>query len=154
MTPRRKGFFNRELETSDYETVQAYINRAKREKVKNWRNNIRIAKKVHRVLRYKDPANWTAQEIVNYLDTLSDGAQATTLDAIRQVAPHLKEQVRTGVYREKLRRRKKDVFAEETKMIIEALRAKRLYYPETIFKLHVTTGGEKGSGTLKLEFAV
>jgi len=145
LTPRRKLFYNKETQTSDYESVQAYINRAKRECIRTWRDKLNLAKRCWRHLNHKNPANWTADEVVEFLETLSYGAKPNVLDGIRQVAPHLKDQVKTGRYREKLRRRKKNIFAKETKMIIESLRADNLHYHETVFKLHVTLGAREGA---------
>jgi len=145
LMPRRKMFYKKETQTSDYESVQAYINRAKRERIRTWRDKLNLAKRCWRYLNHKDPANWTADEVVEFLDTLSYGAKPNVLDGIRQVAPHLKDQVKTGRYREKLRRRKKNIFAKETKMIIETLRGYNLHDHETVFKLHVTLGAREGA---------
>lgn len=82
--------------------------------------------------------------MVEYLSTLTDGMTSYMLDAIRQVAPQIREEVRTGRYREKLRRRKKDIFAKEFMMMIEALRANNLAWEETVFKLHVALGAREG----------
>lgn len=112
LVPCRKTFFNPKLETSDYETVRAYIKRAKRNKLKTWKENIKIAMKCWKFLRYRDPAKWTPQQVVDYLDTLPQGSQSRHLDCIRQFAPQIKDEVRTGQYREKLRRRKK-TFSEK-----------------------------------------
>ena len=145
LMPRRKQFYKKETQTSDYESVQAYINRAKRDGIKTWKDKLNLAKRCWRRLNHKDPANWTADEVVEFLNTLSYGARPNVLDGIRQVAPHLKDQVKTGRYREKLRRRKKNIFAEESKMIIETLRASNLCHHETVFKLHVTLGAREGA---------
>lgn len=142
--PRRKHFYNGELDTSDYETVRAYIRRAKRDRAKGYKDVLKCAAKVWNALDHKDPANWTPDEVVEYLSTLTYGAASGHLDAIRQVAPHIREEVRTGRYREKLRRRKKDIFAKEFTMVVEALRANNLAWEEGVFKLHVTLGAREG----------
>jgi len=142
--PRRKTFYNTELETSDYETVQTYIRRAKRDGVKGYATYCKDGAKAWKALGYKDPGRWTADEVVEYLSTLSDGMASGMLDAIRQVAPQIRDEVRTGRYREKLRRRKKDIFATEFKMMIEAIRANNLAWEETVFKLHVALGAREG----------
>jgi len=142
--PRRKTFYNGDLDTSDYETVQAYIRRAKRDGVKGYKDNCKMLPKVWKALSYKDPGRWTADEVVDYLSMLTDGMASYMLDAIRQVAPQIRDEVRTGRYREKIRRRKKDIFATEFKMMIEALRANNLAWEETVFKLHVALGAREG----------
>jgi len=142
--PRRKTFYNIDLDTSDYETVQAYIKRAKRDEVKGYKDNCKLLAQVWKALSCKDPGRWTADEVVEYLATLSYGAAAYRLDAIRQVAPQIKDEVRTGRYREKLRRRKKDIFSNEMNMMIEALRANNLAWEETVLKLHVALGAREG----------
>lgn len=68
------------------------------------------------------------------------------LDSIRQVAPHLRDEVKTGRFREKLGRHKKDIFANEVKMIHKALESEKEFsYLETILDLHVTLGAREGS---------
>ena len=147
--PRRKVFYNRDLNTSDYETVRSYIKRARRDGLKNYKRTILTALKCWRSLGYKDPGNWTPDEVVDYLSTLTYGAASVALDAIRQVAPQIREDVRTGRYREKLRRRKKDIFAKEFMMIVDALRANNLAWEEVVFKLHVTLGAREGKTNSK-----
>lgn len=143
--PRRKHFYNGDLDTSDYETVRAYIRRAKRDGVKAYKRNCKLLTKIWKALGYKDPGRWTADEVVEYLATLTHGSAPGRLDAIRQVAPHLKDDVRTGRYREKLRRRKKDIFSNEMNMMIEAIRANNLAWEETVLKLHVALGAREGA---------
>ena len=73
------------------------------------------------------------------------------LDSIRQVAPQIaikgsKDQVQTGRFREKIRRRKKDLFGNEIDMIREALKSEKDFeYIRTIFELHLTLGAREGS---------
>ncbi len=147
--PRRKAFYNLDMDTSDYETVRAYIRRAKRDEVKGYNDVLKTAEKAWKALGYKDPGKWTPDEVVEYLSTLTYGAASNALDAVRQVAPQIKEEVRTGRYREKLRRRKKDIFAKEFKMIIEALQANNMAWEETVLKLHVTLGAREGKSNPK-----
>ena len=148
--PCRMTFFNTDLETSDCETVQAYINRAKRDGVKHWKRNVMTAWKAWKALGLKDPKSWTADEVVKYLSTLTDGAASMALDAIRQIAPQIADKhsphyVGTGRFREKLRRHKKDIFGREFMMIVEALRSNDLTWEETVLKFHVTLGAREGS---------
>lgn len=157
--PRRKTWLNVTTEISDYETVQAYINYAKREKVKTWKRVVKRASRCWRFLKYKNPVRWTADEVVSFLDTLTYGAQCNMLDAIRQVAPQLKEKGRghelsTRRYREKLRCHKKDIFGKEVNMIMEALDSKRQKYNKTIFQIHVTLGAREGSSNHKVAYVV
>lgn len=144
--PRRKNFFNKNSETSDYETVQNYIERAKRDKLKNWKSFITTAMKCWKFLKYKDPARWTANDVVAYLDQVKGyGAQSNHLDAIRQVAPHIKDQVKTGRFREKIQRRKKDIFGPEYQMIRKALKLAEMDYESLVIDLHVTSGAREGT---------
>jgi DNA-binding CsgD family transcriptional regulator len=151
VVPRRKRWYLKELDQSDYDTVQNYIRRAKRDGLKNYRNAIRMAKRAWMFLKYKDPAYWTADEVCKFLSILSNGAQSGMLDAIRQVAPQIaikgsKDQIQTGRFREKLSRRKKDLFGNELNMIHAALdREKQFRYHKTVFDLHVTLGAREGS---------
>jgi len=149
LVPRKKTFFNPELETSDYETVRAYIKRAKRDEVKTWRKSLNLAKKCWKFLRYRDPAKWTAQDVIDFLNTLPHGMASAMLDAIRQVAPQIRDPqsehyIGTGRYREKIRRRKKDIFSNEVNLIREALTSKNMEYHETIFETHITLGAREG----------
>jgi len=144
--PRRKNFFNKNSETSDYETVQNYIERAKRDKLKNWKPIISSAKKCWKFLKYKDPARWTANDVVAYLDQVKGyGAQSNHLDAIRKVAPHIKDQVKTGRFREKIQRRKKEIFGPEYQRIREALKLAEMDYELLVIDLHVSTGAREGT---------
>jgi len=141
--PRQKRWYIKETDSSDYETVQAYIKRARRDGVKHYKTHIINAMRCWRHLKYRDPDNWNADEVCEYLATLSRGAQSTMLDSVRQVAPHLKELIKTGRFREKLKRRKKDVFGKELNMIHEPL--KEHEHIKTIFDLHITLGAREGS---------
>ena len=147
--PRRKRWYLPELDVSDYETVQNYINRAKRDGLKNYKSAIQSARKCWIALGNRDPHYWTADDVSNFLATLSPGSQSTRLDAIRQVAPQIaikgsKDQIQTGRFREKLAIRKKDLFGSDIQMIRKALEEN---YPEvkTKFDLHVTLGAREGA---------
>lgn len=146
--PRRKRWYIPELGISDYETVQNYIQRAKRDGLKRSGELIQRGSHVWSALGYRDPAYWTADDICSYLGTLTPGSQSGALDAIRQVAPQIaikgsKDQVQTGRFREKLMRRKKDIFGNEINLIHQALEN----YPElkTKFDLHITSGAREGA---------
>jgi hypothetical protein len=145
--PRRKRWYVPELDQSDYETIQSYIRRAKRDGLKNYKSLIHSAKRVWTFLNYRDPAYWTADDVCGFLATLSTGAsQSGMLDSIRQVAPQIaikgsNDQVKTGRFREKISRRKKDIFANEVNMIREALPQEL----KTLFDLHITLGAREGA---------
>ena len=148
--PRAKKWFIEEFETSDYATVANYIKRAKREGLKTWRETIRIARRFWTWTHFKPPQNWIADDVHEFLTTLSGGMQARMLDAIRSIAPQIRDKtnlqyVGVGVFRAKLRQRKKDLFGAEVKMIVDALKEKKMNYEATIFKLHVQTGAREGS---------
>lgn len=144
--PRRKNFFNINSETSDYETVQNFIERAKRDKLKAWIKVLQSSEKCWKFLKYKDPARWTANDVVRHLDSIpTDGARSGRLDAIRQVAPQIRDQVRTRRYREKIQRRKKDIFGPEYQMIRVALKKAGMDYELTVIDLHVTIGAREGT---------
>lgn len=146
--PRKKRWYIPELDISDYETVQNYINRAKRDGLKRYRDLIQRARKIWIALKFRDPQYWNADEVCQYLASLTPGSQSGVLDAIRQIAPQIairgnKDAVQTGRFREKLGRRKKDIFGNEVNMIRDALR----YEPEVLdkFDLHITLGAREGS---------
>lgn len=148
--PRRKVFWNRQTSTSDYETVTAYIKHAQRAELKTWKGTLKNAEKVWRALGYRDPTKWTADEVVDFLRTKSEKGQSNYLDAIRSVAPQIADKnssdyVGTGIYREKVSRRKILLFGAEIKLIHEALDAKGMEYHKTIFDLHITGGFREGS---------
>jgi hypothetical protein len=101
-------------------------------------------------LNYKDPANWTSEDVSSFFETLTPSAQSGMLDAVRQVAPQFREkgglhELKTGRFRERIPRRKKDIFGAEVKQIIEALKAKNMGFELLIFLLHVTLGAREGS---------
>ena len=148
---RRKRWYIPELDSSDYETIQTYVKRAKRDGLKRYRDQIQNARRAWIFLNGRDPAYWNADEVCEYLSTLSKGAQSRMLDAIRQVAPQIaikgsKDQVQTGRFREKLMRRKKDLFGNEIKMIRKALESEKEFeFFRLIFDLHITLGAREGS---------
>jgi hypothetical protein len=148
---RRKKWYLPELDSSDYQTVQNYIKRAKRDGLKRYGEQIQNARRAWIFLKGRDPAYWNADEVCDYLRTLSKGSQSRMLDAIRQVAPQIaikgsKDQVQTGRFREKLSRRKKDLFGNEIDMILDALKSEKEFeYIRTIFELHITLGAREGS---------
>jgi len=151
LVPRRKVFWNRDLETSDYETVHAYIRRAKREGLKKYKDFINQAMKCWKFLKYKDPSRWTAENVLEFLATKSDGSQSHFLDGIRMVAPQIADRfsphyISTGRFREKLQLRKKDLFSIEINMIVHALIEVGLNYHATIYKFHITGGFREGKG--------
>jgi hypothetical protein len=148
--PRRKVFYNRDADSSDYESIQIYIKTSKRDGVKSYKRNILLATKCWQFLKYKDPANWTAEDVQTFLAAQKEGSQSGFLDCIRRVAPQIADRtsqnyLRTSRYREKLRLRKKDLFGPELESIIKALRHYGLTFHEMIFKLHITTGAREGS---------
>lgn len=146
--PRRKRWYIREIDASDYENVQNYINRAKRDGLRAYKERIQRARTVWTALNYQDPAYWNADDVCTYLATLTPGSQSGALDAIRQVAPQIaikgsRDQVQTGRFREKLARRKKDIFGNEVNLIHRALEE----HPELRLKfdLHITLGAREGA---------
>jgi hypothetical protein len=148
---RRKRWYCSELDASDYENVQTFIKRAKRDDLKTYREQIQTARRAWSFLNGRDPAYWSADEVCDFLSTLSKGAQSGMLDAIRQVAPQIaikgsKDQVQTGRFREKLGRRKKDLFGNEIEMVHEALDSEKEFeYFKLILDLHITLGAREGS---------
>lgn len=158
--PRRKKWYLPELDASDYETVQNYIRRAKRDGLKHYKDAIQTARKCWTFLGFRDPQYWTADMVSNYLATLSPGSQSGGLDAIRQIAPQIaikgnKDQVQTGQFRAKIAIRKKDLFGNDVQMIRDALTEKQEQkdtedtedYDEdrTKFDLHITLGAREGA---------
>lgn len=146
--PRRKRWYIEEMDSSDYETIQDYIRRAKRDGLKTYRENIKRAKFMWTALNYRDPAYWNADEVCSVLAGVSSGAsQSRTLDCIRQIAPQIANKstgVKTGRFREKIGRRKKDLFGNEIEMIREALKDPQNLELKTKFDLHVTLGAREG----------
>jgi len=149
-TPRARKWFVEELEISDYETVQNYIKRAKREGLKNWKATLINTRRFWTWTNYKSPEKWSADEVHDYLATLTGGAQSQMLDGIRKVAPQIRDEsssqyVGVGMFRAKLQQRKKDLFGAEVKMIIDALNKRGLKHEATIFKIHIQTGAREGA---------
>lgn len=147
--PRKKLFYNRDADSSDYESIQIYIKTSKRDGVKSYKRNILLATKCWQFLKYKDPANWTAEEVQMFLALQKEGSQSGFLDCIRRVAPQIADRnsqnyLKTAKYREKLNLRKKDFFGPEVQMIVKALRHYGLTFQEMVFKLHLTTGAREG----------
>lgn len=149
--PRRKVFWNRKTDSSDYDTVTAYLRHAKREELKKYKDYMRTAERAWRALGYKDPDKWTADEVSTFIKTLSEkGNQSHFLDAIRCVAPQIADDkspdyVGTGLYREKIARKKVKIFGDEVKLIHEALDAKDMQYHKDIFDFHITGAFREGS---------
>lgn len=144
-TPRRKTFWNRHTDTSDYETVQAYIDHAHRQELKSYKVRLQSAEKVWRALKFRDPAKWHVDDVVAYIKTKSEGAQSGVVDAVRQIAPQLERTLRTGIYREKIQRRKKPIFGKDIVLMHEAIEAKLSQYHRDIFDLHITVGAREGT---------
>jgi hypothetical protein len=148
--PRRKTFWNRTLNTSDYETVQAYINHAERQELKSWKAMLRMAEKLWKALGYKDPANWTIDPVVKFIKTKTDASQGGYVSAVRCVAPQFSEKTNknylaTGFYREKIQRRRKPLFAQDILKIHEAIDAKLTPYHKDNFDFHITLGAREGA---------
>ena len=148
--PRAKKWFIEEFETSDYEIVANYIKRAKREGLKRWRYTIRQARRFWTWTHYKAPQNWSADDVHDFLASLSSGAQSDMLDAIRKIAPQIRDEanpqyVGVGSFRAKLRQRKKDLFGAEVKMIVDTLIKRGLKHEATLFKVHIQTGAREGA---------
>jgi len=147
--PRRKRFYNKELDTSDYLTVQNYIIRAKRDGLKTYKAAILNAQVIWRMLNYKDPANWTIDEVLEAMQKLSPGYRFNMAICIRRIAPQLAQkgslnELKVGRFSIHLKQRKKDIFAKELNLIREALIGKKMSYHLVIFLLHVATGAREG----------
>lgn len=147
--PRRKLFYNADGDTSDYETVQIYIRRCHRDGVRAYKDQIHNSEKCWQFLKYKDPANWTAEDVHSFLQQQKEGSQSGFLDGIRMVAPQIKDPnsqhyISTGRFREKLRLRKKDLFSGEVRDLIRALEKMGLNYHATIVKLAISLGPREG----------
>lgn len=149
--PSRKTFYNKKTNMSDYETVQNYIDRARRKDLSNYRRNIQNAKRCWVFLKKANPSNWTADQVLDYLATLSgSGAKSTGLDAIRVIAPQIRddtstEYIATGRFREQINIRKKPLFAAEMKILRDCLKEKKMYYHLLINDFHVTGAFREGS---------
>jgi hypothetical protein len=147
-TPRRKRFYVKELDQSDYETVQNYIQYAHREELKKYKDVLSQAQRCWRHLNCKDPQDWTSDEVTSFLSLMPPASQSDMLVCIRQVAPQIKDKakgVKTSKYREKIGIRKKDIFGPDVNLIHECLRARGLLYEMDVFDLHITTGAREGS---------
>ena len=147
--PRRKVFYNEATDASDYETVQNYIRRSRRQERRDYKRYVRLAMQCWQHLKYKDPENWSADDVTEYLQTKSKSQQYQILCAIRAVSPqiqnqHSREYVSTGQYYDKIGIRTSDVFQAEVNLILKALVATHLPYHAAIFKLHVTLGAREG----------
>ena len=88
-------FWNRETETSIYYNVQRFINYAKAYNLKEWRKRLRYAERVWEALGRKDPANWSIDEVMEFLQTVPNGSKYKFIIAIRTVAPHLTNELKT-----------------------------------------------------------
>lgn len=144
--PRRKNFFNKNSGTSDYEIVQNYIDRAKRDKLKSWVKVLQSAEKCWKFLKFKDPERWTANDVVEYLDSIpTDGARSGRLDSVRQIAIQIRTQVTTRRFRKKIQKRKKEIFGPEYQMMRQALRNAERLYELLVMDLHVTIGAREGT---------
>ena len=148
--PRRKTFWNTTMNTSDYETVQNYINHAQRQELKSYKAMLRMAEQVWRALGYKDPANWTIDPVVEFIKTKTDASQGGYVSAVRCVAPQFSEKTNknylaTGFYREKIQRRRKPLFAQDILKVHEAIEARLTPYHKDTFDLHITLGAREGA---------
>jgi hypothetical protein len=147
---RIKRFFHDKTDSSDFETVQNYIRRAHRDGIRRYKDNIRLAEHCYRFLNYKDPAKWTADDVLQFLETKKGPSQSTYLDGIRQCAPQIAlkggvDELKVGRFRDKRGRRKKDVFGNEYLLIRECLRTRGLTYEENVFDLHIAIAAREGS---------
>jgi len=145
-SPRRKRWYIEEQYASDYETIQSYIRRAKRDGLKTYRKNIRCAGSCWAFLNYKDPELWTPEEVNDYLATLKPAMSSHVLDCIRLIAPKVGDKnfgLKTGRFREKIKRRKKDIFGKENQLIRVAI-GKRDQELLTKYDLHITIGAREG----------
>jgi len=149
-SPRRKKFWIRHTFTSDYETVQNYLTRAKEDELKAFARFMLLAEKAWRALGYKDPANWTKSEVLAYLATLKEGSQSGAFDGIRAIAPQFRDKLNknyiiTTRFRLKLKRRKRNIFGAELIMMREALKAKGMHYELMVMELHITVAFREGA---------
>jgi hypothetical protein len=149
--PRRGVFWNRTLDTSDYPTVQAYIKRAKQPPyVRRYKDRLRQAVKVWKAFGYKDPLKWCRDEVLAFLEPMTPAKASGFLDSIRVVAPQIASKtsikyISTNYFRDRIRKRKKDIFKSEMKFVFEALRVRGMDYEETILKLHIQLGAREGA---------
>jgi len=126
-TTRPKRFFIPELEHSDYETVQAYIDYSKKWRRKAWKRTIKTALRMWRALGRQDPKNWDSAKALEFIYTLKKVAQSNMVDAARQVAPHFADKlsphfIPTEPFRGQVGRRFKELFSKEMQQIRYALR--------------------------------
>lgn len=149
IVPRKKTFFNFELETSDYETVRNYIRRAKRDGLRTWKRTVRLAIHAWKSLNYRDPKTWTSFEVADFLRTRPESMQYKYIVAVRQIAPKIGEggedELSVSKYSELQRSRKKDIFSNELKLIRKPLQIKNMKKHLNIFDLHVTVGAREGT---------
>lgn len=145
-TPRRKRWYIPELDQSDYETVQEYINHARREELKKYREVIRDGARIWKALNYKDPANWAIDEVLDFLTGYQDkaGMQYGFVVSVRALCPQLRKTLKVRKYLDKIRRVKVDIFSNEVNMIHACLRARGLAWEQLVFDLHVTVGAREG----------
>jgi len=150
LAPRKKNWYNPQTDQSDYDTIQAYLKRAKRQNLKHYKRVIGYGASAWRYFNYRDPERWTADDVCDFVATLPASTQFTALVSIRQFAPQIREKsssnyVGTGMAKEKLGRRKKDLFGPEVKMILDCLKQLKMDYHSTIFMLHVAGGFREGT---------
>jgi len=146
MVPRRKIFYNKDANTSDYETVQAYIKHGRRNQLKKYKEVIGDGRKIWVALGYKDPGRWTQEDVDDFLLTYQDrpGQQYNLVKAVRALAPQLKSTMKLGKYHDKIKLHKSHIFGKEVNMIHEALTNLGLTYHQDIFDLHITIGAREG----------
>lgn len=147
---RRKRFYDKRTDRSDYQTVQRYIDYAHREGLKSYKTVLYGAGRVWRLLNCTDPKTWTALEVIRAVETLPVGAQGKFGSDVRQIAPQLREkggenEFKVGRFRAKVKRHRIDVFGKEFLLIRQCLEEKGLGFELTIFLLHVATGAREGS---------
>lgn len=147
---RRKTFWNRKLNTSDYETVQKYLDYAFRQELKSYKTILRAGEKVWKALGYKDPKSWGINEVVAFVKSLSEGTQKNYVDAVRAVAPQFRNKnsshyLSVALYREKIQRRKKPLFGKDILRIHKAIDVLLSSYHKNIFDLHITLGAREGA---------
>lgn len=142
--PRRKVFYNRDVDSSDYETVQKYIRHAHYVELKKYREVIHEGMKIWRALNYADPGQWTQDDVDAVLRTYDDrpGTQYGLVTAVRALCPQLDETMKIGQYFDKIGRDKWDIFASEINLIHRAL--KPFPYEQLMFDLHITVGAREG----------
>jgi hypothetical protein len=149
-SPRRKTFWNRQLNASDYDTVQAFIKYAEREELKAYKNRMNMAEHVWKALGYKDPSNWHIDDVVAWIKTQPDGSQSGYVDAVRAVAPQFKtttspDYLPVSRYRAKIKKRKKPLFGQDIILVHEAIDAKLTPYHKDVFDFHITGGFREGA---------